>query len=109
MDKPSDWVVLTQLLGYCPEGLVKLLTQLLVENNPIAGFVHILPSAGLYLTQHFLECDSVTSLFKETVHPNENSVINYSPSCRSKPARPSFTSGTQIKIFLKKVKFSDPA
>ncbi len=34
----------------------KHLTQLLVENNPIAGFVHILPSAGFYLTQHFLEC-----------------------------------------------------
>ncbi len=31
-------------------------TQLLGLNNPIAGFVHILPSAGLYLTQHFLEC-----------------------------------------------------
>ncbi len=55
MDKPSDWVVLTQQLGYCPEGWVKHLTQLLVENNPIAGFVHILPSAGFYLTQHFLE------------------------------------------------------
>ncbi len=54
MDKPSDWVVLTQRLGYCTEGLVKQLTQLLVENYPIAGFVHILPSAGLYLTQHFL-------------------------------------------------------
>ncbi len=24
----------------------------------IAGFVHILPSTGLYLTQHFLECKS---------------------------------------------------
>ncbi len=44
MDKPSDWVVLTQRLGYCPEGWVKHLTQMLVENNPIAGFVHILPS-----------------------------------------------------------------
>ncbi len=43
----------TQRLGYCPEGWFKHLTQLLVENNPIAGFVHILPSAGLYLTQHF--------------------------------------------------------
>ncbi len=56
MDKPSDWVVLTQRLGYCPEGWDKHLTQLLIENNPIAWFVHILPSAGLNLTQHFLEC-----------------------------------------------------
>ncbi len=56
MDEPSDRVVLTQWLGYCPEGWVKHLTQRLVENNPIAEFVHILPSAGLYLTQHFLEC-----------------------------------------------------
>ncbi len=28
----------------------------LLGSNPTAGFVHILPSAGLYLTQHFLEC-----------------------------------------------------
>ncbi len=26
---------------------------MLGQNNPIAGFVHILPNAGLYLTQHF--------------------------------------------------------
>ncbi len=31
-------------------------TQPLGLNNPIAGFIHILPSAGLYLTQYFLEC-----------------------------------------------------
>ncbi len=31
---------------------------------------------------------------------NENYVINYSPSCRSKPVRPSFIFRTQIKIFL---------
>ncbi len=53
MDKPSDCVGLTQRLSYCPEDWVKHLTQLLVENNPVAGFVHTLPSAGLYLTQHF--------------------------------------------------------
>ncbi len=29
-------------------------TQPLGQNNPIAGFIHILPSAGLYLTQPFL-------------------------------------------------------
>ncbi len=34
----------------------KPVTQPLGLNNPIAGFVHILPSAGLYLTQHFLVC-----------------------------------------------------
>ncbi len=28
--------------------------------------------------------------------------MNYSPSCRSKPVRPSFIFGTQIKIFLMK-------
>ncbi len=33
---------------------------------------------------------------------NENSVINYSPSCCSKPVRPLFIFGTQIKIFLLK-------
>ncbi len=31
-----------------------------------------------------------------------NSVINYSPSRRSKPVRPSFIFGTQIKMFLMK-------
>jgi len=31
---------------------------------------------------------------------NENSVINYAPSCRSTPVTPSFIFGTQIKIFL---------
>ncbi len=54
MDKPSNWVVLTKQLGYYPEGWVKHLTQILGQNNPIAGFVHISPSTGLYLTQHFL-------------------------------------------------------
>ncbi len=54
MDKPSNWVVLTQRLGYYPECWVKHLTQPLCQNNPIAGFVNILPSTGLYLTQHFL-------------------------------------------------------
>uniref|UniRef100_A0A673KNV9 Target of myb1 like 2 membrane trafficking protein n=1 Tax=Sinocyclocheilus rhinocerous TaxID=307959 RepID=A0A673KNV9_9TELE len=33
---------------------------------------------------------------------NENSVINYSPSCRSKPVRPSFIFRTHIKEFLMK-------
>ncbi len=36
------------------------------------------------------------------VKKNENSVINYSLSCCSKPIRPSFILGTQIKIFLMK-------
>ncbi len=35
------WVVFNQPLG---------------KNNPIAGFVHILQCAGLFLTKHFLEC-----------------------------------------------------
>ncbi len=57
MDEPSDWVVFTQRLGYCPEGWVKHLTQLLVENNPACVLSNIYPaSTGLYLTQHFLEC-----------------------------------------------------
>ncbi len=38
---PAIGLFLAQRLGYCPEGCVKHLTQLLVENNPIAGFVHI--------------------------------------------------------------------
>ncbi len=31
---------------------------------------------------------------------NENCIINYSPSCRSKPVSPSFIFGTQINIFF---------
>ncbi len=37
----------------------------------------------------------VNTRFKGRVHPNINSVINYSPSCRSKPVRPLFIFGTQ--------------
>ncbi len=37
---------------------------------------------------------------KGLVHPKMKIVINYSPSCRSKPARPSFIFKKQIKIFL---------
>ncbi len=41
-----------------------------------------------------------TIYFTHIVHPkNENSVINYSPSCRSKPVRPLFIFRSQIKIF----------
>ncbi len=50
MDKPSNWVALTQRLGYYPEGWVNHLTQPLGQNNPVTGFVHISPSTGLYLT-----------------------------------------------------------
>ncbi len=57
------------MLGYFaiglfwPSGWVKcltfwVLTQPLGQNNPIAGFVHISPSTGLYLTHHFLDCTS---------------------------------------------------
>ncbi len=37
---PAIGLFLTHRSGYCPEGWVKHLAQLLVENNPIAGFVH---------------------------------------------------------------------
>ncbi len=37
---------------------------------------------------------------------NENCVINYSPSCRSKPVRPSFIFRTWIKKFLMKSEIS---
>ncbi len=39
-------------------------------------------------------------LLRDSSPKNENSVINYSPSCCSKPVRPLFIFGTQIKIFL---------
>ncbi len=36
----------TQCLGYCPEGWVKHLTQLLVENNPACVLFNIYPALG---------------------------------------------------------------
>ncbi len=46
MYKPNNCVVLTQQLGYYPEGWVKHLTQPLGQNNPIPGFVHISTNTG---------------------------------------------------------------
>ncbi len=44
---------------------------------------------------------SLPIVIKGIVSPkNENSFIIYSPSCRSKPVRPPFIFGTQIKNFL---------
>ncbi len=45
-------------------------------------------------------CGWLNNWLKDSSPQNENSVINYSPSCRSKPVRPSFIFRTQIKIFL---------
>ncbi len=50
----------------------------------------------------FLCCCLVENNQKVSSPKNENSVINYSPSCLSKPIRPSFIFATQIKIFLMK-------
>ncbi len=44
------WDVFNQQLGYMFNPTFWAVTQPLGKNNPIAGFVHILPSAGLYLT-----------------------------------------------------------
>ncbi len=45
---------------------------------------------------------SYSKKVRDSSPKNENSVINYTPSFRSKPVRPSFIFGTQIKIFLMK-------
>ncbi len=60
MDKPSDWVVLTQQLGYWPEGWVKYLTlKFNPENNPIAGFVQrYLPAIRTYFTRWLIRTNS---------------------------------------------------
>ncbi len=40
---------------------------------------------------------------------NEKYVINYLPSCRSKPVRHLFIFGTQIKVFFDEIQaLSDP-
>ncbi len=47
--------------------------------------------------------DHCRQMLKRDSSPrNENSVINYLPSCRSKSVRPSFIFRTQIKMFLMK-------
>ncbi len=43
---------------------------------------------------------NISSLYRDSSPKNEKSVINYTPSCCSKHARPSLIFGTQIKIFL---------
>ncbi len=47
--------------------------------------------------------------YRDSSPKNENHVINYSPSCHSKPW-PSFIFKTQIKIFFNEIQeLSDPA
>ncbi len=63
------------------------------ENNRM--LLHICRAFKLFLSS--FPCEWV---IKGIVHPKYNSVINYSPSCLSKPVRPSFIFRTQNKIFL---------
>jgi len=56
-------------------------------------------SKDLYNTVLMTEFDII---IKGLVHPKI--VINYSPSCRSKPIRPSFIFRTQIKIFFDEIR-----
>ncbi len=44
-------------------------------------------------------------IFKGIVYPKKFILSLYSPSCRSKPVRPWFIFGTQIKIFMKSKSF----
>ncbi len=55
------WVVFNLQLGWMFNPTFWAVTKLLGLNNPITGFIHILPSAGLYLTQHFLESTDMDS------------------------------------------------
>ncbi len=48
------WVVFNQQLGYMFNPTFWAVTQPLGLNNPVAGFAHILPSAGLYFVLHIL-------------------------------------------------------
>ncbi len=54
MDKHSNFVFLTLRLGSMFNPTFYEVTQMLDQNNPFAGIVHILADSGLYLTQHFL-------------------------------------------------------
>ncbi len=53
------WIVFNQQLGCMFNPTFWEVTQPLGLNNPIAGFIHILPSAGLYLIRQSLECRCV--------------------------------------------------
>ncbi len=63
-----------------------------------------LEEALLWIVDSYLVRSSDLNLecLKGLVHPKMKIVINYSPSCRSKPVRPSFIFGTQIKMFFMK-------
>ncbi len=69
MDKPSDWVVLTQRLGYCSKGWVKHLTQLLIESNPIAGSKQPNRWVYPYFTLHFFREYLFQSASNKTLKP----------------------------------------
>ncbi len=54
----------------------------------------------------YLFIKNIEMKFKRIVHPKiENSVINYLPSCHSKPVRPSFIFTTQKKLLMKSESF----
>ncbi len=55
-----------------------------------------------------LEAERLVKHLKECSPKIKYSVVNYSPSCRSKPVITSFILETQIKIFLMKSESSDP-
>ncbi len=63
MFDPTFWVVI-QMLG---------------QNNQIAGFVHIVPNAGLYLPSIFLECiqTNIKRHLSHHVEESGTSVFSY--------------------------------
>ncbi len=71
-------------------------TQPLGLNNPIAGFVHNLPSTGLYLTQHFLVYIFCMTIF---YIPNPTQYLNLTTTLLT-------FNKQQIKSFIKEKKHS---
>ncbi len=68
------------------------------KNTILVQYIRLMPSV------HKPSIDFLRGINRDNSPKNGNSVINYSPSCCSKPVRPLFIFGTQIKNFLKKSK-----
>ncbi len=92
-------VIFSEIWQLCPLSesekisTLVLLSQIFSKNHKIEWFIH-------------KSVWSCLLTYRDSLPKNENSVINYSPSCRSKPIRPLFIFGTQIKIFLMKYESS---
>ncbi len=74
------------------------------------NFIFVLMYSIYYFYHYYCCCCCALKTLRDSSPKNDNYVINYLLSCRSKDIRPSLISGTQIKIILTEIQeLSDPA